>query len=65
MNNGIVVKQWGDRGEVTCLVDGKKVQQGKEFRQGVFYDTDGIQTLVLFLKMKVENKIIVQIKTIN
>jgi hypothetical protein len=65
VNSGIVIKHWGERGEVICLIDGEELLIGKEFRQGVFYDTDGIKSLVLFIKMMYENSVDVQIKSIN
>jgi len=63
VNSGIVIKHWGERGEVICLIDGEELLIGKEFRQGVFYDTDGVKSLILFIKMKYENDVYFQIKT--
>jgi hypothetical protein len=62
VNSGIVIKHWGERGEIICLIDGEELLIGKEFRQGVFYDTDGIKSLVLFIKMKYESDVYFQIK---
>jgi hypothetical protein len=65
VNNGIVIKQWGDRGEVSCLINGKELQKEKELRQGVFYDTEGVKSLVLFIKKNYQNPVDVQINTNN
>jgi Concanavalin A-like lectin/glucanases superfamily len=53
-NPCFVIKGWGERGKAGIKIDDKVFASGKDFRQGLVYDTDGTKSLVVWIK-KVSN----------
>lgn len=51
-----VIKGWGKRGKARIKIDGKIIHPGKNFRQGLIYDTDGTKTLVIWIKFSSADK---------
>ena len=49
MNPCFVIKDWGSNQQAVLEVNGSTIAPGSGFRQGVIRDTDGIQTLVVFV----------------
>ncbi|MHC4541124.1 MAG: LamG domain-containing protein [Planctomycetota bacterium] len=50
VNPCFVIKNWGSDSKAALKVNGKKIEPGKSFRQGIIRDTDGTQTLVIWIK---------------
>jgi len=50
VNPCFVVKNWGGDYPAAMQLDGENLQSGKKFRQGVVRDTDGAQTLVVWVR---------------
>jgi hypothetical protein len=48
----VVVKNWNDSAKATLYINDKNIVKGKNFRQGIAYDTDGSETLLLWWKLK-------------
>ncbi len=46
-----VVKKWNSKDKATLKINGREIQPGKSFRQGVIIDTDGTDTLVVYAKI--------------
>ena len=49
-NPCFVIKGWGERGNAGIKIDGKALHPGKDFRQGLVYDTDGTTALIVWIK---------------
>jgi hypothetical protein len=49
MNPCFVIRRWGSNQRAGLEVDGNTIDPGGDFRQGVIRDTDGTQTLVVFV----------------
>jgi hypothetical protein len=49
MNPCFVIRKWGSSQRAILAVDGNAIAPGRDFRQGVIRDTDGTQTLVVFV----------------
>ena len=63
VNPCFVIKNIESRKSKAALeIDGKKIFVGKDFRQGVIYDTDGKPMLIVWLKFRAEDNTQVEIK---
>jgi hypothetical protein len=49
-NPCFVIRSWGSAAKAGLEVNGKTVESGKSFRQGIIRDTNGTQTLVIWIK---------------
>jgi hypothetical protein len=49
MNPCFVIRKWSSNQRARLEVDGNTIAPGRDFRQGVIRDTDGTQTLVVFV----------------
>ncbi|MDP6134250.1 MAG: LamG domain-containing protein [Candidatus Marinimicrobia bacterium] len=47
----LVIKNWSDKNNAALLINDKKMEKGKSFRQGIVYDTNGNETLILWYKL--------------
>jgi hypothetical protein len=54
LNPCFVIKNWGSDRTARLLINGKKMDAGGTVRQGVIRDTDGTQTLVIWIVQKSE-----------
>jgi hypothetical protein len=52
INPAFVIKGWGDKSEASLFVNGKMVSMDSNFRQGTFRDTDGSQTMVIWVEKR-------------
>lgn len=50
VNPCFVVKNWLSSGKVSLKVNTKTIEPGANFRQGIIRDTDGTQTLIIWIK---------------
>jgi hypothetical protein len=57
-NLAIVIKQWGSSQTAKLTVNGNHVQA----RQGVFKDTDGTETMTIWVELRGQEKILINIK---
>ncbi|MCF7974139.1 MAG: LamG domain-containing protein [Phycisphaerae bacterium] len=55
LNPCFVIKHWGGASEARVEINGKE-QRGKQVRQGIVRDTDGTQTLVIWLEQTTTQK---------
>jgi hypothetical protein len=60
VNPCFVIRNWGP-GKAGVKIDGKAVKSGKGFRQGIIRDTDGTQTLIVWLKTESERPVEISI----
>jgi hypothetical protein len=51
-NLAFVIKNWGDKTPVKVKLDGHELETGSSFRQGTFRDTDGTQTMTIWIEKK-------------
>jgi hypothetical protein len=49
-NQCFVIRGWDPKGKAGIKIDGKVIPSGKDFRQGLIYDTDGTVSLIIWLK---------------
>lgn len=49
LNPSIVIKNWGSNASASLKIDGREQTEGSHFRQGIIRDTDGTQTMVIWL----------------
>ena len=49
-NPCFVIRNWGSAAKAELQIDGKTIESGKNLRQGIVRDTDGTQTLVVWIK---------------
>jgi hypothetical protein len=61
INPAFVIKNWGDKSAANLLVDGKSLEAGPGLRQGTFRDTNGTQTMVIWLEERSTKPISIQI----
>jgi hypothetical protein len=61
VNPCFVIKNWGP-GKAGVKIDGKAVKSGKGFRQGIIRDTDGTQTLIVWLETESQKPVEISIK---
>lgn len=53
VNPCFVIKNWSSSdARAKLTIDGKELQAGQDFRQGIICDTDGSPTMVIWLQMK-------------
>lgn len=57
VNPCFVVANWRSGKKAVVKVDGKVISSGKMSRQGIVWDTEGKRKLVVFLKLKAENRV--------
>jgi hypothetical protein len=50
VNPCFVIKNWGGNNKASLKINGKTVEPGKDFRQGIIRDTDGTQTMIIWIK---------------
>ncbi len=50
VNPCFVIKNWGSNAKAALKINGKTVKSDRNFRQGIIRDTDGTQTLVIWVK---------------
>ena len=50
VNPCFVIKNWGGNSKASLGINGKTVAPGKDFRQGIIRDTDGTQTMIIWIK---------------
>jgi len=63
VNPCLVIKNWGSSSSAELKLDGKKIEPGENFRQGVIYDTAGEKTLILWLQIQAEKPLEIKIKS--
>ena len=51
-NPAFVIKKWGRDKPVCLSINGEDLKDGSDFRQGIIVDTDGTETLILWLNKK-------------
>jgi hypothetical protein len=61
VNPCFVVKNWGSDSEAHLKVNGSRQKASAAFRQGVVRDTDGTQTLVIWLEIIADQKTSIEI----
>jgi hypothetical protein len=54
-NPCFVIKNWGSSKKADLTINGKKISEGKELRQGITRDTDGQLVLVLWVAYEVND----------
>ena len=47
-----VIQNWNDSKGAGLQINDKKIALGKDFRQGLIYDTNGKETLLIWCKLK-------------
>ena len=50
-NPCLVIKNWNSKTLARLELNGNNIEQGKAFRQGIVYDTEGTRTLVVWAKI--------------
>jgi hypothetical protein len=61
LNPCFVIKNWGSDRQARLLINGKKMDAGGTVKQGVIRDTDGTQTLVVWIEQKSEGRAVYSI----
>jgi len=56
VNPAFVIRNWG-QDRVSLDVNGESIEPGKNFRQGIVRDSDGVRKLVIWLKLESEEPI--------
>lgn len=51
------IDRWDSRQKVVLLIDGKVVDEGKSFRQGIALNENGDEKLIIWLKLSAESRI--------
>ena len=62
VNPCFVIKNWGSNTKAVLKIDGKTIEPGKSFRQGIVRDTDGTQTLIIWLETESEKPVEISIQ---
>jgi len=57
VNPCFVIKNWSSNDEVALVINGKPLDCGKNFRQGIVRDTDGTPMLVVWIRTESEKPI--------
>jgi hypothetical protein len=60
-NPAFVIKNWGSDHPASISVNGEAQKDGTDFRQGVIVDTDGTETLILWLNKKFTSQLEIKI----
>ena len=63
-NPAFVIKNWGSDNPVTISVNGIVQKDGTDFRQGVIVDTDGTETLIIWLNNKFTSQLEIKISAL-
>ena len=53
VNPCFVIKNWGSNSAASLKINGKSIKPGSDFRQGVVRDTDGTQTMIIWIKSEI------------
>jgi len=56
LNPCFVIKNWGSDARVKLKINNKRQTSGTDFKQGIIRDTDGTQTLVIWIGQKSKEK---------
>jgi hypothetical protein len=64
INPCFVIKNWGSNSAASLKINGKIIKPGSDFRQGVVRDTDGTQTMVIWIKSEIIEEVSIAIETI-
>ena len=59
-----VLKQWNDVKKASVTVNGNKLADGKDFRQGVIRDINGSKTLVIWIEKESSKSMRIEINEI-
>lgn len=62
VNPCFVIKNWGSNPAVSLKINGKIIKPGPDFRQGVVRDTDGTQTMVIWVKDEITEDVRIAIE---
>jgi len=65
VNPCFVIKNWGSGAEANLKIDGTTVKPGKNFRQGIIRDTDGTQTIVIWVKKEATKPITISLAPVK
>jgi len=57
LNPCFVIKDWGSQSLAYLEINGEKKIPGKDFRQGVIRDTDGTETMIIWLRQEDEKQV--------
>jgi hypothetical protein len=61
LNPCFVIKNWGKKPIAYLKINEEKIVSGKNFRQGIIRDTDGAQTLIIWINQKSFEQVIYKI----
>jgi hypothetical protein len=61
-NPCFVIRNWVSAAKADLKLNGKTIESGKSFRQGIIRDTDGTQTLVIWIKAESTKSITLELK---
>ena len=64
VNPCLVVKNWDDKAKVSLKINGKTIESGPDFRQGIIRDTDGTRTLIVWVKVTSKSKSVIEIEKV-
>jgi len=62
-NPAFVIKKWGSNKSVNISVNGKVQKDGSDFKQGIIVDTDGTETLIIWLNEKFSSQLEIKISS--
>jgi len=51
INPAFVINDWGTEQLANLYLENKKLVEGKDFEQGVIYNTEGVRSLVIWVKI--------------
>ena len=63
-NPAFVIKRWGSDNPVKISINGEVQKDGADFKQGVMVDTDGTETLIIWLNKKFTSQLEIKISSI-
>jgi hypothetical protein len=64
VNPAFVIKNWGSDLPASLKINDKSIKPGPDFRQGVVRDTDGTQTMIIWLKDEIIEDVRIAIEPI-
>ena len=64
VNPCFVIRNWGDNSAASLKINGKSIKPGSDFRQGVVRDTNGTQTMVIWIKSEITEDVRIAIEPI-
>jgi hypothetical protein len=59
VNPAFVIKHW-DKKDIKLTINGKPVLRGKDFRYAVEYDAEGTPSVIVWIKLQSESKMIIE-----